>query len=115
LASGILQEGDTYSHTFASAGSFNYICSLHPFMTGSVTVAATSGGGSGDDPATAQDPTAATAPGSESAAVTSPGAAGSASQLPSSGMPVWPLLVTGVGFLLGGVLLRRRTLSGSSG
>jgi plastocyanin len=112
LASGLLQEGQSYSHTFASAGTFNYICSLHPFMTGSVTVAAGGGGGS-DDPAT-QDPTDPTAPGSESAAVTSPGAAGSTTQLPSSGMPVWPLLATGVGFLLGGVLLRRRALSGSA-
>jgi plastocyanin len=113
LASGILQEGQSYSNTFTSAGTFNYICSLHPFMKGSVTVAATSGGG-GDDPGATQDPSDPTAPGSESAAVTSPGAAGSASQLPSSGMPVWPLLATGVGFLLGGVLLRRRALSGSA-
>jgi plastocyanin len=113
LASGILQEGQSYSNTFSSAGTFNYICSLHPFMEGSVTVAATGGGGS-DDPGTAQDPSAATAPGSESAAVTSPDAAGSASQLPSTGMPVWPLLATGLGFLLGGVLLRRRALSGSA-
>ena len=113
LASGILQEGQTYSNTFTSAGTFNYICSLHPFMTGSVTVAATGGGGS-DDPGATQDPSDPTAPGSESAAVTSPGAAGSASQLPSSGMPVWPLLATGMGFLLGGVLLRRRALSGSA-
>ena len=30
LASGILQEGQTYSHTFNSAGTFNYICSIHP-------------------------------------------------------------------------------------
>ena len=115
LASGNLQEGQGYSHTFTSAGTFNYICSLHPFMKGSVTVAAGGGGGSGDDPGSAQDPSATTAPGSESAAVTSPGAAGSASQLPSSGMPVWPLLAPGVGFLLGGVLLRRRALSGSAG
>ena len=114
LASGILQEGQSYSNTFSSAGTFNYICSLHPFMEGSVTVAATGGGGDGsDDPAATQDPSATTAPGSESAAVTSPDAAGTASQLPSSGMPVWPLLATGVGFLLGGVLLRRRALSGS--
>ncbi len=46
--------------------------------------------------------------------MTSPGAAGSTTQLPSSGMPVWPLLATGVGFLLGGVLLRRRALGGSA-
>jgi plastocyanin len=115
LASGILQEGQSYSNTFTSAGTFSYICSLHPFMKGSVTVQAAGGGGGGsDDPAATQDPSAATAPGSESAAVGSAGAAGSASQLPSSGMPVWPLLSTGVGFLLGGLLLRRRALSGSA-
>jgi plastocyanin len=116
LASGVLQQGQSYSHTFTSAGTVNYICSLHPFMKGSVTVAAGGGGGggSGDDPSSAQDPSAASAPGSESAAVTTPGAAGSDSQLPSTGMPVWPLLATGVGFLLGGAMLRRRALSGSA-
>jgi plastocyanin len=117
LASGNLQQGQSYSHTFASAGTFNYICSLHPFMKGSVTVAGGGGsgaGGTGDDPSSAQDGSTATAPGSESAAVTSPGAAGSTSQLPSSGMPVWPLLGIGIGFLLGGVLLRRRALSSAA-
>jgi LPXTG-motif cell wall-anchored protein len=40
--------------------------------------------------------------------VTSPGAAGSATQLPSTGMPVLPLLAAGGGLLLAGALLRRR-------
>ena len=112
LASGTLQSGESYSYTFSSAGDFSYICSLHPFMTGSVTVLAASGGGGGggggSDSGSAQDPSATTGPGSESAAVGSAGAAGSASQLPSSGMPVWPLLAAGVGLLLAGALLRRR-------
>jgi plastocyanin len=110
LASGTLQSGQGYSHTFASSGTFSYICSIHPFMKGSVTVQAadSSGGGGASDPGSTQAPPAATAPGSESAAVTSPGAAGSATQLPSTGMPVLPLLAAGGGLLLAGALLRRR-------
>ena len=44
-ASGTLHSGQSYSHTFASPGTFSYICSIHPFMKGTVTVQATSSGG----------------------------------------------------------------------
>lgn len=30
--------GATFSHTFASAGTFDYICSIHPMMHGTVVV-----------------------------------------------------------------------------
>ncbi len=37
--SGILNPGDSFSHTFNAAGSFDYICAVHPtMMTGNVTV-----------------------------------------------------------------------------
>lgn len=36
--SGLIGHGSTYSHTFSAAGSFPYHCTLHAFMTGSVTV-----------------------------------------------------------------------------
>lgn len=32
--------GSTYSHTFTTAGTFAYNCSIHPFMHGMVTVTA---------------------------------------------------------------------------
>jgi LPXTG-motif cell wall-anchored protein len=41
--------------------------------------------------------------------VTSAGAAGSDTQLPSSGMPVAPLIAAGATLLALGALLRRRT------
>jgi len=36
--SGSLANGETFEYTFNSSGTFNYICSIHPVMTGSVTV-----------------------------------------------------------------------------
>lgn len=33
-----LQMGDTYTHTFTTAGTVAYICSIHPFMKGTVVV-----------------------------------------------------------------------------
>jgi plastocyanin len=36
--SGILQQGAQFSFTFNSPGSFPYFCSIHSFMTGTITV-----------------------------------------------------------------------------
>jgi plastocyanin len=46
--SGCLENGDTYSHTFNSAGSFSYFCRVHgQSMSGTVVVEAAGGGGGG--------------------------------------------------------------------
>src|SRR6185312_10950427 len=37
-SSGALDQGDTYSYTFTAAGTFNYYCTVHPFMTAKVIV-----------------------------------------------------------------------------
>jgi plastocyanin len=37
-ASPALDSGDSYSHTFAAPGVYRYICSLHPYMRGTITV-----------------------------------------------------------------------------
>jgi plastocyanin len=36
--SGQLAPGATFSHTFTAAGTFPYICQIHPQMTGTITV-----------------------------------------------------------------------------
>ncbi len=36
--SGNLNNGDTFSYTFNTPGTYSYHCSIHPFMTGTVTV-----------------------------------------------------------------------------
>lgn len=38
LHSPTLSQGQTWSYTFSTAGTYSYICSIHPYMTGSVTV-----------------------------------------------------------------------------
>ncbi len=35
---GGIQNGGTYKHTFKAAGTFKYVCTVHPGMEGSVTV-----------------------------------------------------------------------------
>jgi plastocyanin len=35
---GNLNQGDTYKQTFTVAGKVNYVCTIHPNMTGTVTV-----------------------------------------------------------------------------
>jgi plastocyanin len=51
--SGSLSPDETFSHLFDAAGTVNYHCEIHPFMTGSVTVAAAApqtGGGELGEP-----------------------------------------------------------------
>jgi plastocyanin len=38
LNSKALNTGDTFSHTFAEPGTYKYLCTIHPFMTATVTV-----------------------------------------------------------------------------
>ncbi|WP_424357895.1 cupredoxin domain-containing protein [Methanocella sp. MCL-LM] len=34
----LLSKGETYSHTFETAGTYDYVCDVHPFMKGRVIV-----------------------------------------------------------------------------
>ncbi|HEY5530671.1 MAG TPA: cupredoxin family copper-binding protein [Candidatus Anoxymicrobiaceae bacterium] len=36
--SGVLQPGSEFKHTFTAAGTFDYHCSIHPSMTGTIVV-----------------------------------------------------------------------------
>ncbi len=37
-SSSTLNQGQSYSYTFGTAGTFHYKCTIHPYMTGTVTV-----------------------------------------------------------------------------
>jgi plastocyanin len=58
--SGVLQPGASFSHTFDTAGTFSYLCTIHPNMTGSITVT--------EAAAAAPAPAAATTPAAPAAA-----------------------------------------------
>ncbi|MGW7535853.1 plastocyanin/azurin family copper-binding protein [Amycolatopsis sp. NPDC054798] len=38
LRSPTLQNGQSYQYTFGTPGTFEYLCTIHPFMTATVTV-----------------------------------------------------------------------------
>jgi amicyanin len=41
----VLDTDDKFSFTFTTAGTFEYFCSLHPHMTGTIVVESATGGG----------------------------------------------------------------------
>ncbi|MGH2474370.1 MAG: cupredoxin domain-containing protein [Candidatus Limnocylindrales bacterium] len=46
FASGDLANGQSFTYTFTTAGTFDYICAIHPTMAGTVVVQAAAGAGS---------------------------------------------------------------------
>jgi len=40
IASPVLNQNQTYSHTFTKPGTYHYFCTIHPFMHGTVIVTA---------------------------------------------------------------------------
>jgi LPXTG-motif cell wall-anchored protein len=93
---GIMDAGQSGSHTFTEAGTFAYICTPHPNMKGTIVVqAAASQDTGGDD--TGTDGTTATESQDDGPA------------LPSTGMDVGGLVMLGLATLVLGAYLRRRT------
>jgi plastocyanin len=94
-----LNNGQSSSHTFSSAGTFSYICTIHPNMHGTVRVVSACGGGGGG---ASSSPSGT----SEASAVASPDAAGSSTTLPMTGLAVGALALTGLALLASGLLTR---------
>ena len=62
LFDGVMNQGESFSYTFTQPGTFNYNCTPHPEMTGSVVVQA------GSQPGASQVPDAAVPPASATSA-----------------------------------------------
>jgi LPXTG-motif cell wall-anchored protein len=111
---GTLKQGQSASHTFSSAGTFNYICTIHPFMKGTVVVAAaasspSSGGGSSSGSGGSSGSSGSSS-GAGAATPSTPGAATPAKPgIPNTGLDVVWLALSGALLLGSGLMLRRRT------
>jgi plastocyanin len=119
LGSSTLNHGNTYQFTFNTPGTYNYKCTIHPYMKGSVKVTDTSSGGgssgnsgsgggsSGSGTGSASTtPSATTATGSAPASSTASG--GSSGSLPSTGLDALLMAEVGLALLLAGFVLRSR-------
>jgi LPXTG-motif cell wall-anchored protein len=102
---GALTKGKSASHTFTQAGTFAYICTIHPFMHGTVVVLA----------AATTPTTTSPTPATPAAGSTKPTATASAAShrptLPVTGLAVPEIVVVGLALLALGWLLRRRESS----
>jgi plastocyanin len=99
-----LNKGGSASHTFDQAGTFSYICTIHPQMKGTVRVLSASSGGGGGGGGGAGSSASGSGT-SEASAVASPDAAGDSNTLPMTGMAVGALALVGLALLGSGLLL----------
>jgi plastocyanin len=96
---GTINKGKSASHTFTKAGTFAYICSIHPSMHGTVTVAA-----AGSTPSTS-----ASSPGTGSSPTTAPTpSSSSGGNLPHTGLDIAAVVLLAMLMMGSGSLLRRR-------
>jgi plastocyanin len=106
---GTLTKGASASHTFTQSGTFSYICTIHPFMKGTVVVLAGSGTPVANRPsgsagtASAPSPASATPAGGSA----SPGNA-AAPTLPVTGLDLRAVVAVGLALLVLGRLVGRR-------
>jgi LPXTG-motif cell wall-anchored protein len=100
---GLLEAGESRSHTFEQAGTFQYFCQPHPNMRGTVTVRAASqggdGAGGGGDTSSGDAGTATDDTGSDD---------DSGAALPATGLDAGALALLGLMTLALGAWLRRR-------
>jgi LPXTG-motif cell wall-anchored protein len=103
---GLLDDGESGSHTFDQAGTFSYFCQPHPFMKGTVTVqaAATGGGEAGGGAGGGEADTGTGGGGSAAGADETSGPT-----LPATGLDSGGLAVLGLATLALGAWLRRRS------
>jgi plastocyanin len=99
---GILQHGQSGSHTFTAPGTYTYYCIVHPYMKGTVIVLANT------TPTTTTPSTTTTTP-----SATTPTTSSSTNGLPNTGLDIAGVVLCGAALTGLGVALRRRLAHGA--
>jgi hypothetical protein len=102
---GTINPGKSGSHTFTKAGTFAYICSIHPSMKGTVTVAAASGGTSGSGSGGSGGSGGTSGTGGSTGTTPSTTSAGG---LPQTGLDIAAVVLIATLMMGSGTVLRRR-------
>ena len=97
FSTALLDAGKSASKSFSSAGTFSYICTVHPQMKGTVKVVA------------AQAQTEPQGSGTEEDDPPAPSQEATGPQLAEGGLDAWLLALTGVGLLAAGMSIRRQS------
>jgi plastocyanin len=101
---GILKKGQSASHTFTQPGTYAYICTIHPFMHGTIVVLAST-------TTTSTTPTATTTPASTTSSTgsTTPSSTqSSGATLPMTGFDLDATWIAGVVLIGAAILIRRK-------
>ncbi len=112
---GLLKKGQSASHTFTTAGTIAYICTIHPFMHGTVVVLANaSSSGSGSASGSGSGSGSGSSGGSTNASPAAASGTTAASQstgssLPNTGLDLGGTLGAGLLLIGMGAALSRRT------
>jgi plastocyanin len=100
---GTINKGKTGSHTFTTAGTFPYICSIHPSMKGTVTVLAAAGSGGSNSTGTSAGTSGSNGTGSTA----NPSSSSTSSSLPHTGLDIAVLVFIAMCLTGSGASLRR--------
>ena len=108
---GTLSKGQSASHTFNQPGTFSYICTIHPFMHGTVTVVSSGGGGGGSGSGGGSSSgggggSSGSSTGSGATSGSGGSSSSSSSQLPFTGFNVVAAVLSGLLLMASGVALR---------
>jgi plastocyanin len=110
---GTLSKGQNASHTFTKPGTYAYVCTIHPFMHGTITVLAAATTAPAPSTTTSSTPSTTTSAPSPSTTTSTPATATTASAatakptLPVTGMDVLGAIAAGAVLLGCGLALRR--------
>jgi plastocyanin len=105
---GILKKGQSASHTFTQPGTYAYICTIHPWMHGTIVVEASTTTTTTTTTPTSTTPTSTTPSTGSTTPSTSSSDQSSGATLPMTGFDLDATWIAGIVFIGAAILIRRK-------